>query len=184
MITGGTETSSNSVEFAMAEIIKNPEIKKKVRQELDLVVGKNRIVEEVDIHRLPYLKAVMKETLRLHPALPLLVPHRPSKTNPTKWENPLKFDPGRFLGSKKWDFAGTDLNYLPFGSGRRICPGTAMGERMILYSLATLLHSFDWRMPDDSDKMDVTERFGIVLRKKVPLIALPSPRLHSEELYE
>ncbi|KAM3687085.1 hypothetical protein ACJW31_10G049900 [Castanea mollissima] len=205
MVVGGTDTTSNTIEFAMAEIMNKPEVMRKTQQELEAVVGKDNIVEESHIHKLPFLHAVMKETLRLHPALPLLVPHCPSETctvggytipkgsrifvnvwaiqrDPSIWENPLNFDPERFLNSK-WDYSGNDFNYFPFGSGRRICAGTAMAERMVIYSLATLLHSFDWNLPQ-GENLDITEKFGIVLKKKIPLVAVPTPRLSDPSMYE
>ncbi|XP_062074092.1 flavonoid 3'-monooxygenase CYP75B137-like [Humulus lupulus] len=206
MVVGGSDTSSNTVEFAMAEIMNQPDILKKAQQELEAVIGKDKIVEESDIHKLPYLQAVMKETLRLHPVLPLLVPHCPSESctvggytipkgsrifvnvwatqrDPSIWENPLKFDPERFLSNSKWDFSGHDFNYFPFGSGRRICAGIAMAERMVMYSLGTLLHSFNWELPL-GEKMDLAEKFGIVLKKKIPLVAIPTPRLSDQSQYE
>ncbi|KAM5572788.1 flavonoid 3'-monooxygenase CYP75B137-like [Rosa sericea] len=205
MVVGGTDTSSNTIEFAMSEVMNKPEVLQKVQQELEAVVGKNSIVEESHIHKLPYLYAVMKETLRLHPVLPLLVPHCPSETctvggytipkgsrifvnvwaihrDPSSWENPLEFDPTRFLDSK-WDYSGSDFKYFPFGSGRRICAGIAMAERMVMHSLATLLHSFDWKLPQ-GEKLDLSEKFGIVLKKKIPLVAIPTPRLSDPALYE
>ncbi|KAB1217067.1 Cytochrome P450 76C4 [Morella rubra] len=205
MVVGGSDTSSNTIEFAMAAIMNNPEVMRKAQQELEAVVGKENVVEESHIQKLPYLDAVMKETLRLHPALPLLVPHCPSETctvggytipkgsrvflnvwaiqrEPSIWENPLDFDPDRFLNGN-WDYSGSDFSYLPFGSGRRICAGTAMAERMVLYSLATLLHSFDWKLPH-GEEVDLTEKFGIVLKKKIALVAIPTPRLSHPSLYE
>ncbi|CAL0312928.1 unnamed protein product [Lupinus luteus] len=205
MVVGGSDTSSNTVEFAMAEMIYKPEIMKRVQEELEAIVGKDNIVEESHIPKLSYLYAVMKEVLRLHPALPLLVPHCPSETtivegytipkgsrvfvnvwaihrDPSIWEKPLEFDPTRFLDTK-WDFSGNDFNYFPFGSGRRICAGIAMAERSVLYFLATLVHSFDWTIPQ-GEKFDVSEKFGIVLKKKVPLVAIPTPRLSNLDLYK
>ncbi|KAG2681446.1 hypothetical protein I3760_11G145200, partial [Carya illinoinensis] len=206
MVVGGTDTSSNTIEFAMAEIMSKPEVMNKAQQELADVVGKENIVEESHIHKLTYLHAVMKETLRLHPVLPLLVPHCPSETctvggytipkgsrvfvnvwaiqrDPAIWENPLEFDPQRFFNNSKWDYTGSDFNYFPFGSGRRICAGTAMAERMVMYSLATLLHSFDWKLPPGDQKLDLSEKCGIVLKKKNPLFAIPTPRLPDPSLY-
>ena len=205
MVVGGSDTSSNAIEFAMAEIMNQPKVMNQIQQELEDVIGKHNIVEESHIHSLPYLEAVVKETLRLHPTLPLLVPHCPSETctvggytvpkgsrifvnlwaiqrDPTKWEDPSKFDPDRFL-NKKWDFSGSDFDYFPFGSGRRICAGIAMAERMVMYSLATLLHSFDWEVPP-GEQLDLSEKFGIVLKKKIPLVAIPKPRLSDPALYE
>ncbi|XP_057463205.1 flavonoid 3'-monooxygenase CYP75B137-like [Actinidia eriantha] len=205
MVVGGTDTTSNTVEFAVAEMMNKPEVMRKSQQELETVVGKDNIVEEFHIHKLPYLYAIMKETLRLHPTLPLLVPHCPSETcivggytipkgarvfvnawaihrDPSIWENPLEFDPDRFLNSK-WDYSGNDFHYFPFGSGRRICAGTAMAERMFMYALASVVHSFDWKLPE-GEKLDVSEKFGIVLKKKIPLVAIPTPRLSDPGLYE
>lgn len=205
MVVGGSDTTSNTVEFALTEMMNKPEVLKKVQQELESVIGKDNIVEESDIGKLPYVYAVMKETLRLHPALPLLVPHCPSQTSivagytvpegsrvfvnvwaihrdPSIWENPLEFCPERFLEGK-WDYSGNDLNYFPFGSGRRICAGIAMGERMFMYSLASLVHSFDWSVPA-GENLDVSEKFGIVLKKRTPLLAIPTPRLSDPSLYE
>ena len=203
-MVGGTDTTSNTLEFAIAEMVNKPEVMNKAQQELDMVVGKDSIVEESHIYKLPYLSAVMKETMRLHPALPLMVPHCPSKTcivggytvpkgvrifvnvwaihrDPSIWANPLEFDPERFL-SGTVDYNGNNFNYFPFGSGRRMCAGIAMAERMGLFLLATLLHSFEWKLY--GEKMDLAEKFGIVLKKKIPLVAIPKPRLSGPALYE
>ncbi|KAK8484470.1 hypothetical protein V6N11_012032 [Hibiscus sabdariffa] len=205
MVVGGTDTSANSIEFTMAEIINKPEVMRKAQQELDEVVGKDNLVEESHIYKLPYLLTIMKETLRLHPALPLLIPHCPSELcnvggytipkgsrvfinvwaihrDPSIWENPLEFNPDRFLNNH-WDFSGNEFSYFPFGSGRRICAGIAMAERMVLYSVATLLHSFDWRIPE-GNKLDLSEKFGIVLKLENPLVAIPTPRLSNKTLYK
>jgi len=205
MVVGGSDTSSNAIEFAFAEVMNKPEVMRKAQDELDRVVGKDSIVEESHMHKLSYLHAIMKESLRLHPVLPLLIPHCPSETctiggfsvpkgarvfvnvwavhrDPSSWENPLEFKPERFLNSK-FDYSGSDFNYFPFGSGRRICAGIAMAERMFLYFLATLLHSFDWKLPEGK-QMDLTEKFGIVLKLKNPLVAIPTPRLSNPALYE
>ncbi|KAI7749644.1 hypothetical protein M8C21_010520, partial [Ambrosia artemisiifolia] len=199
MVVGGTDTTSNTVEFALAEMMSQPEILKKAQEELEMVVGKDRVVEESHINKLPYLYAVMKETLRLHPALPLLVPHCPSKScviggytipkgarvfvnawaihrDPAIWENPLEFRPERFLDGK-WDYTGNDFSYFPFGSGRRICAGTAMGERMFMFLLASIVHSFDWELGKGKEN-DLSEKFGIVLKMKVALMAIPTPRFY------
>lgn len=205
MLVGGTDSSSNTIEFAMAEIMKKPSVLRKVQQELETVVGKDNIAEESHIPKLPYLQAVMKESLRLHPPVPLLIPHCPSATctvggymvpkgsrvfinvwaihrDPSIWRDPLEFDPDRFLHCED-NYNGHDFNYFPFGSGRRMCVGILMAERMVLYSLATLLHSFDWKLPE-GEEMDLTEQFGIVMRKKKPLMAVPLPRSSDPRLYE
>ncbi|KAL7188699.1 hypothetical protein ACSBR1_038542 [Camellia fascicularis] len=197
MVVGGTDTSSNTVEFAMAEMLNKPEVIRKAQKELDIVIGKTNTLEKPDIHKLPYLNDVFKEVLRLRPILTLMVPHCLSESgiirgytipkgarvfvnvwaihrNPSIWKNPSEFDPGRFLNGKG-DYNGNDFNYFPFGSGRRICVGIAMAERMVMFSLASLLHSFDWEL-SKGEKLDLTEKFGIVFKKKIPLIAIPTPR--------
>uniref|UniRef100_A0A3Q7HV80 Cytochrome P450 n=1 Tax=Solanum lycopersicum TaxID=4081 RepID=A0A3Q7HV80_SOLLC len=204
MVVGGTATTSNTVEFAMAEIMNKRDILRKL-QEVDTVVGKDNIVEESHIQQLPYFYAVMKEVLRLHPVLPLLVPHFPSEAgivggytvpkgscvfvnvwaihrDPSICENPTEFHPEKFLDNK-CDYSGNDLNYFPFGSGRRMCAGIAMAERMFMFLLASLIHSFNWTM-SEGENLDLTEMFGIVLKKKMPLVAIPTPRLSNPTLYE
>nr|XP_043638984.1 flavonoid 3'-monooxygenase CYP75B137-like [Erigeron canadensis] len=210
MVVGGTDTTSNTIEFALAEMMNQPDILVKAQHELETVVGKDNIVEESHINKLPYLYAVMKEVLRLHPTLPLLVPHCPSEScviggytvpkgarvfvnvwaihrDPLIWENPLEFRPERFMDhGKHWDYSGNDFTYFPFGSGRRICAGTLMAERMFMFMLASLVHSFDWKLAaaGGHERPDLSEKFGIVLKLKVALMAIPTPRLSSSILYE
>ncbi|KAF8369713.1 hypothetical protein HHK36_032264 [Tetracentron sinense] len=186
---GGTDTTSTTVEWVMAELMQHPEVMRRAQEELDDVVGVNNIVEESHLPKLQYLDAIVKETLRLHPALPLLVPHCPSlscivggytvpkgtrvflnvwamQRDPQVWNNPLEFQPERFLrDAGTCDYSGNNFNYLPFGSGRRICAGITLAQRMLMYVLASLLHSFLWQLHKDTE-LDLTEKFGIVLRKK------------------
>lgn len=210
IVVGGTDTTSNTVEFALAEMLNRPETIKRAQDELEYVVGKHSIVEEYHISKLPYLNAIIKEVLRLHPAVPLLVPHRPSLTctiggytvpkgsrvfinawaiqrDPTVWKEPLEFRPERFMDTtlheRKWDGNGNDFGYLPFGSGRRICAGIAMAEKMLTFSLASLLHSFDWKLQDGKKLLDLSEKFGIVLKKAEPLVVIPVARLSNPDLY-
>lgn len=197
-MVGGTDTTSNTLEFAMAEIVNKPEVMRKAQQELEEVVGAENQVEESHIHKLPYLQAIMKETLRLHPPVPLLAPHCPSKScivggytipkgsavfinvwaihrDPSLWEDPLEFKPERFLASKH-DFTGNDFSYFPFGSGRRRCPGIAKAERMIMFYLASLLHNFDWKLPRGVEESNLSEVFGLTLKMATPLLLIPLPR--------
>ncbi|GMH08852.1 hypothetical protein Nepgr_010692 [Nepenthes gracilis] len=205
MILGGADTTSSTMEFAMAEIMNRPPLIIKLQEEIDNVVGQDDILEEHHIHKLPSLLAVVKETLRLHPPVALVVPHRPSKScliggytvpegsrvfinvwsihrDPSIWENPSEFSPERFLHGA-YDFSGNDFTYLPFSSGRRICAGTAMAERIMMLTLAALLHSFDWKTAE-GEKLDLEEEPGIVVRKKTPLMVIPSPRLSNPTLYK
>lgn len=191
----------------MAELLNNPEIMSKAQQELKDVIGMNNIVEESHLPNLHYLDAVLKETLRLHPALPLLIPKRPSQSavvngytipegtkvflnvyaihrDPQLWESPLEFQPGRFLTpSTNLDYSGNNMKYLPFGSGRRICAGLPLAEKMVMFMLASLLHSFDWKLPE-GEHVDLSEGFGLVIKKNERLFAIPTPRLPNYELYQ
>ncbi|CAI9291265.1 unnamed protein product [Lactuca saligna] len=101
--------------------------------------------------------------------------------DPKIWTNPLEFKPERFL-IDKWDYNGNNFKFLPFGSGRRICPGIPLGEKMLMYILASLLHSFDWRLPED-EEFELLDEFGIVTKKRKSLIAIPSRRLSDASLY-
>ncbi|XP_059657449.1 flavonoid 3'-monooxygenase CYP75B137-like [Cornus florida] len=205
IVVGGTDTTATMAQWVMAELMRHPGVMKKVQEELAEVVGMN-IVDESHIPKLQYLDAVVKETFRLHPALPLLVPKSPSQSctvggytipkntkvflnvwaihrDPELWDDPSEFKPERFLSEPgKWDYYGNNLQYLPFGSGRRICAGLPLAERMLMYILASLLHSFEWQMPK-GEELDLSEKFGIVMKKTTSLIAIPSQRFASLDLY-
>lgn len=103
--------------------------------------------------------------------------------DPSQWTDPLEFKPERFLQEEfKRDFTGKEFDYLPFGSGRRICAGAVMAERMVCYLLATMVHSFDWKLPEGKE-VDLSDQFGIITKLAVPLVAIPTPRLSKDELY-
>jgi len=204
IFAAGSDTTAKTLEWAMAEFIRNPEKMKRAQAELDQVVGRNRRVEESDTDRLPYLRAVMKEVFRLHPVAPLLVPHRadsdceieglliPKHTqvivnmwaigrDPAIWNEPSKFVPERFLDDKmnNVDYRGQHFELIPFGAGRRICAGLPLASRMIHLVLASLIHSFEWAPAKgmSAEEMDMTEKFGITMAKAVPLEIIPVPRL-------
>ncbi|CAH9117416.1 unnamed protein product [Cuscuta europaea] len=205
IVIGGTDTTATMVEWVMAVLLDLPEAMKKVQNELEHIVGMNNTVEEFHLPKLTYLDAVVKETLRLYPALPLLVPRSPRETSqvggytipkgtkvflntyaihrdPNLWDNPLQFKPERFLGpSSCLDYTGNDFRFIPFGSGRRICAGIPLAEKM-LYILGSLLHSFNWHLPQ-GEKLDLVDVFGLVTKKKTPLIAIPTIRLCNSQLY-
>jgi cytochrome P450 len=190
-----------TVEWAISELLKKPEIFKKATEELDRVIGRERWVEEKDIVNLPFVDAIAKETMRLHPVAPMLVPRLaredcqvagydiPKGTrvlvsvwtigrDPNLWENPDDFCPERFIG-KDIDVKGQDFELLPFGSGRRMCPGYSLGIKVIHSTLANLLHGFTWRLPDGMkiEDLNMEEIFGLSTPKKFPLVAVPEPRL-------
>ncbi|KAF9624069.1 hypothetical protein IFM89_007767 [Coptis chinensis] len=204
MFVAGTDTSSSTVEWGMTEILKRPDIYKKVMAELDEVVGKDRFVEENDIPKLTYFQAAVKEVFRLHPGVPLLIPRRTNEAcevygyqvpkhcivfvnvwgmarDPKVWPEPLEFKPERFLGSEL-DVKGQDFEVLPFGTGRRSCVGMPLGHRMVHYSLASLLQAFEWNFPTDMLE-DMTEKVGITLQKAKTLVGIPKPRLQNS-LYQ
>ncbi|KAK9080529.1 hypothetical protein SSX86_000287 [Deinandra increscens subsp. villosa] len=204
VMIGGTETTTSTIEWAMASIMNNHNVMNKVQDELAEIVGLNNMVEESHLPKLKYLNATIRETLRMYPVVPFLLPRSSSTSctvggytipkgctillnvwsihrDPRYWDNPLEFNPERFL-IDKWDYNGNNLMYFPFGSGRRLCAGIPLAEKMLMYILASLLHSFNWSLPKGEDH-DLTEIFGITLRKKKPLIAIPSQRLSDVSLY-
>lgn len=201
LIAGGTESSAVTVEWAISELLKKPEVFAKATEELDNVVGRGRWVTEKDIPHLPYVEAIVKETMRMHPVAPMLVPRLsredasvggydiPAGTrvlvsvwsigrDPTLWDAPEEFMPERFLGSKI-DVKGQDFELLPFGSGRRMCPGYSLGLKVIEVSLANLLHGFAWRLPDGvkREQLSMEEIFGLSTPRKFPLEAVVEPKL-------
>ncbi|OAY59955.1 flavonoid 3'-monooxygenase CYP75B137 [Manihot esculenta] len=208
VVVGGSDTTSTVVEWVFAELMHNQEMMEKVHQELDEVVGLNNCVEEFHLPRLSYLDAVVKETLRLHPPLPLLVPRRPSQScsiggytipkgsaiflnvyaihrDPNLWDNPLEFRPERFLNedsTTKFDYSGNNFQFFPFGSGRRICAGLPLAEKMLMYQLASLLHSFEWKLPNNT-KLELSDKYGIVVKVLKPVVVIPTPRLSNLDMY-
>ncbi|KAK2411413.1 flavonoid 3'-monooxygenase [Trifolium repens] len=210
MFTAGTDTSSSTTEWAIAELIKNPKLMIRVQNELDTIVGRDKLVTEQDLAHLPYLEAVIKETFRLHPSTPLSLPrvatnsceilnyHIPKgatllvnvwaiSRDPKEWTNPLEFNPERFLpGGEKFDvdIKGNDFEVIPFGAGRRICAGMSLGLRMVQLLTATLVHAYDWELENglSPEKLNMDEAYGLTLQRAVPIVAHPRPRL-SPHLY-
>nr|AKI33901.1 cytochrome P450 76AD1-like protein [Acleisanthes lanceolata] len=196
--TAGTDTTSSTLEWAMTELLHDPEKMIKAQAELKQVLGNdNLMVLESDIPSLPYLQAIVKETLRMHPPTVFLLPRQADadvelygylvpknaqifvnlwaiSRDPNAWENPDVFIPERFLG-RDIDMKGQDFGLIPFGSGRRICPGLTLAYRMLNLMLGTLIHAFHWELanglsPKDLDMMD---KFGITIQKEKPLLAIP-----------
>ncbi|KAK3018104.1 hypothetical protein RJ639_004789 [Escallonia herrerae] len=198
ILLGGTETNTATIVWAMTELIRIPPFMKKAQEEVRQLIGKGVNVEEDDLEKLPYLKAVVKETMRLHPAGPLLLPRETTQScvidgykiqpktlvfvnawaigrDPEAWENPEKFLPERFLGDSTVDFKGHHFGLVPFGAGRRGCPGMSMGAMTVELALANLLHSFDWELPAGTEKEDIgTEgKSGLVVSPKHDLCLIP-----------
>ncbi|KAF8106648.1 hypothetical protein N665_0136s0020 [Sinapis alba] len=162
IFVGGTDTSFTVMEWAMTELLRHPECLNILQEEVrGICKGKSNVSEE-EIQNMKYLKAVIKETMRLHPPLPLLVPHESTHD---------LFRPERHLDLSV-DFRGQDFHLIPFGAGRRICPAISFAVVLIELVLANLVHQFDWRATDD--QTDVPEAIGIGIRRMFPLYAIAS----------
>ena len=201
MMSAGTESSANTVVWAMSELMLNPDMRKQAQEELDAVVGSGRLVQESDIPNLPFLRAIIKETFRLHPAVPLSVPrcsnqpcvvagcHFPANTrlilnifaihrDPTVYENPDSFQPRRFLEQHpEVDHISGQSSYklIPFGVGRRMCPAYNLGNTMVILMVANLVHSFDWSLPKGVG-LNMAEVFKLVNFRKEALSLIAKPR--------
>jgi len=201
MLAGGMDPTTIALEWALTEIIHNPEIMNRAQEELDRVVGTNRRVHESDLPNLPYLDSIVKETFRLHPPSPftlgrvnvkdaqLLHYKIPANTtvliniwvvnrDPKAWKKPLEFIPDRFLNTNI-SLSGSNYNLLPFGSGRRRCPGMHLSQHVVHCALATLIQTFDWSpqlgvKPQDMNMMEGYK--GAFLVKVDPLIVIAKPR--------
>ncbi|XP_062110629.1 geraniol 8-hydroxylase-like [Humulus lupulus] len=200
IFVAGTDTTSSTLEWSMAELLKKPEVMSKAQAELKQVIGKGNQVKESDLTRLPYLQAIIKEIFRLHPPAPLLLPRRAEtdvqicsyvvpkgaqvlvnvwtiSRDPNTWENPNEFIPERFLESNI-DVKGRHFELTPFGNGRRICPGLPLALRMVHLMLGSLIHSFDWKLEEEGvepETVDMDDKFGLTLKKTRPLRTLPTP---------
>lgn len=202
---GGTDTTPLTLEWAMAELVTHPNFMKRAQEELDRVVGLERLVEETDFPNLPFLQAIVKETYRLHPVGPLGGPREstepvealgykiPAKTrvilnifaihrDPAVYERPDEFDPTRFLDRHRNvnPLAAFDsYELMPFGVGRRMCPAFNLGNTTVHLILANLIHNFDWALADGQniDTFDMTERLhGVTFSLKYALSLIPTAR--------
>ncbi|KAL8494117.1 hypothetical protein ACS0TY_025053 [Phlomoides rotata] len=204
LFAAGTDTSAITVEWALAELINHPNIMQKAVEELDSVVGKNRLVEESDIPNLPYLQAFVKETLRLHPTGPLILRecnkecviagyYIKAKTrlfvnvwainrDPNYWDDPLEFRPQRFLSTDgsanaQLDVRGQHYHYLPFGTGIRGCPGTTLALQVVQTTVAALIQCFEWKLEGGSVTVGMEEGPGLTLPRARPLVCSPISRV-------
>ncbi|KAL1542026.1 cytochrome P450 71A9-like [Salvia divinorum] len=200
VFVAGTETSAATIVWTMTELIRNPTVERKAQRQVREIAKGKPMVEESDLPKLTYLKQVIKESFRLHPPAPLMVPrettepcaidggryHIPAKTrvffnlaamsaDPAVWENPSKFSPERFEDSEV-DFRGKHFELLPFGAGRRGCPGINFSIPVVELAMANLLFRFDWKLPEgiSAEEVDMNESLGIVMHKKTPLCLIAS----------
>ncbi|RYQ86797.1 hypothetical protein Ahy_B10g106427 isoform G [Arachis hypogaea] len=194
---GGSETSAHTIDWAMSEMIRDPRVMEKAQAEVRELFNRIGKVDETLINELKYLKSVVKETLRLHPPAPLLLPrecgeaceingyHIPYKTkvivnawaigrDPNYWSDPEKFYPERFIDSSI-DYKGNNFEFIPFGAGRRTCPGSTLGLLNVELGLAYLLYHFDWKLPSGikGQDLDMSEVFGVTVRRKKDLQLVP-----------
>ncbi|KAF2562243.1 hypothetical protein F2Q70_00018429 [Brassica cretica] len=189
MILAGTDTSAATLEWAMSNLLNHPEVLKKAKTEIDEQIGLDRLIEEQDIVKLPYLQSIVSETLRLYPVVPMLLPHMASKDcmvaecdvprktillvnvwaihrDPKMWEEPEKFKPERF------EKEGEDKKLMSFGMGRRACPGLGLGQRLVTLALGSLVQCFEWERTGE-EYVDMTEAAkGITMHKSTSLEAM------------
>ncbi|KAF7804118.1 3,9-dihydroxypterocarpan 6A-monooxygenase-like [Senna tora] len=202
LFMAGTDTSAITTEWALAELINHPHVMEKARQEIESVIGNTRIVEESDIANLPYLQAIVKETLRIHPTAPLVGRlsnencnvggyEIPAKTllfvnlwsigrDPNYWEDPLEFRPERFMSEEgsRVDLRGQHFELISFGSGRRMCPGASLALLVVQTNLAAMIQCFDWKVNGGNQCVSMEEKPAMTLPRAHPLLCLPLPRLH------
>lgn len=199
-IIAGSDTTSVSIEWAIAELLHYPHYMKRLQDEVDAVVGKDRVLDESDIKSMPFLQACVKELFRLHPAAPLGIPHYnlerttlaeydiPAQTtvmlnlwaigrDPAHWKNPLEFNPDRFLNSEVTMF-GKDFQLIPFSVGRRQCPGAGLGLAVVQLAVGSLVHAFEWSCFDQKpEEIDMREKPGLVTPRMTDLVVNAVPRL-------
>ncbi|PPS19222.1 hypothetical protein GOBAR_AA01337 [Gossypium barbadense] len=202
LILAASDTTMVTLTWALSLLLNNKDELRKLQEELDIHVGKDKLVEESDMENLVYLKAIIKETLRLYPAAPLLVPHEsmedctvsgyhiPAGTrlfinvyklqrDQRVWSDPCEFRPQRFLTTHRdIDFRGKNFELIPFGSGRRMCPGVSFGIQVLELVLASVVQGFELKTPLE-EAVDMSEAIGMTNSKATPLQLLVTPRLPS-----
>ncbi|XP_076891354.1 cytochrome P450 76T24-like [Bidens hawaiensis] len=195
LFIAGTKTSSNTTEWAITELFLNPDMFAIVRKEVSTIVGEDGKIQEEKILDLPYLHAVVKETMRLHLSVPLLAPHKTEKEvklneyvvpknvqilvnvwamarDPKYWKNPLSFMPERFMKTEV-DYKGQHFQFLPFGSGQRMCPGIPLAHRVVSLMVVSFVYHFDWKLTHAREDMNMNDVFGLTLLRATPLVAYP-----------
>ena len=199
MFVGGTGTTFAAIEWTMSELLRNPRVMKKLQNEVRGIVGNRADITEDDLVGMHYLKAVIKETFRLHAPAPLLGPRMSNQDvkingynikantqvmvyvwaigrDPKSYTNPEIYEPERFLNNVI-DYKGNDFELIPFGSGRRSCPGIQFAMVVEEIALANIVHKFDWALPHGAraEDLDMTESPGLSAHRKYPLKAVATP---------
>ncbi|XP_015060921.1 isoflavone 2'-hydroxylase-like [Solanum pennellii] len=202
MFTAGTDTTAITMEWALSLLLNNPEALKKAQNEIDTHIGdSSRLLDDSDLAQLPYLHGIINETLRMYPAAPLLVPHESSdecvvggfhvprgtmllvnlwaiQNDPKLWDKPNEFKPERFI-----DFKGQrdGFRLMPFGYGRRGCPGENLAMHVAGLALGSLIQCFEWERVSE-ELVDMTEGPGLTMPKAIPLLAKCRPRQNIDNL--
>ncbi|XP_047940835.1 premnaspirodiene oxygenase-like [Salvia hispanica] len=198
IFTAGTETSSSTIDWAMVELLRHPRVMAKAQAELRQALKGNSTQQDDIVPNLKYLKLVIKETMRLHPPAPIvlrackeeqvingytipagekvLVNIWAMHRNPRYWDDPEMFKPERFE-NQSLDFVGGDYHFLPFGAGKRMCPGITFGLATIEFALSQLLYNFDWKLPEGlrGEDLDMTENVGLTVVRKQNLFVVATP---------
>nr|BCN41719.1 cytochrome P450 [Perilla frutescens] len=201
MFAAGTDTSSSTIVWAMTELMRNPRVLAKAQAEVRQVITSHGIIEDELIPNLKYIKCIIMETLRLHPQGSVIIRLSKSESreiggytipknvrvavniwaihrDPNYWPDPETFKPERFEDQQTFDFTGNnDFRYIPFGGGKRTCPGVAYGTTSVTLILAQLLYSFNWKLPDgvDAQTLNMIENTGVTTSRKQDLIVVPIP---------
>ncbi|KAH9608390.1 hypothetical protein KSS87_007778 [Heliosperma pusillum] len=195
----GIDTTYTVLEWAMTELLRHPKIMKNLQEEIRGIINGKDHISEADLDQMKYLKAVMKETLRLHAPVPLLLPRETEKElvlngyqvaaktlviinasaiqrDAAIWEEPDEFQPERFLNCPI-DFKGHDFELIPFGGGRRVCPGISFAMTTNELVIAKLVSKYNWSLPPgiNGSSLDMSECTGITMHRKIPLLAVASP---------
>ena len=193
LLLAGTDTSAVTLEWAITNLLNHPNILKKARDEIDSQIGEEKLIKESDVSKLHYLQSIISETLRLYPAAPLLVPHMSSADctiggydvpngtmllvnawailrDPKVWDDATSFKPERFENGEV-----EAHKLMPFGMGRRTCPGADLAQRTVSLTLGSLIQSFEWERVTTKE-VDINEGSGITMPKAMPLEAMCKAR--------
>uniref|UniRef100_A0A453JVH7 Cytochrome P450 81D1 n=1 Tax=Aegilops tauschii subsp. strangulata TaxID=200361 RepID=A0A453JVH7_AEGTS len=206
LLQAGTDTSSSTIEWAMALLLNNPHVLAKAKEEIDAVVGTSRLLEEHDLACLPYLRCIITETLRMYPIAPHLAPHQASsdcvvaggqyiiacgtmvlvdvysmQRDPTMWDEPNRFIPERFEVGIGEDGDKQVVRMMPFGMGRRKCPGEGLAWRTVGVALGLMVQCFRWERMG-KEEVDMSEGSGFTMPMVVPLVAMCQPREEMDEI--